>query len=350
VNPRRCFTFVLIGVGSLLSSTYGSTHNWQSYLQIRYTLSDAQNDYASLRRLKLYGQGPILGDWNYYVQFLYKANNQSPTDYRVVIQEANATIRFKSLKLTVGQFKPPFGLERFTSDALLALIDRSQPTDRLIPNGSLGWSFARARGVQIEKRIRPSAQLALGIFEGNGANQPFCGNGPLIAGRITYEPVLNHSRRLRSELAFSWRKDHDINFLGQLPGAPPDYANFVGSDLRENIAFAYDFGNNSISSDYFADRYSSDDPSLPSIDAKGYYFQWAYYALSRKWSAAMRYEVMDPDRSITNSKDICWFTIGATYYLNCDYQKIQANYVFKSEKINKTDDDVLLIQYQQFLM
>jgi phosphate-selective porin len=346
---RRCLCAV--GFTALLcacpSGACASEHTWQSYLQVRYTTSEDQGDYLSLRRLKLFGQGPISDDWSYYLQFLYKANNYSPTDDRIVVQEANAVMRLKSGKLTVGQFKPPFGLERFTSDAVLALIDRSQPTDRLIPNGSLGWSFARARGVQLERQLSTAIGCALGIFDGNGANEPFQGNGPLIVGRLVYKRRWGETRRLRSEIALSWRKDHDIDFLGQLPGAPSGYSSFAGRDIRQNLALAYDTGAGTLRAEYFAAQYDSDKLGLPSIDAQGYYLQWAY-ALSRKWSMAARFETMDPDRSVTNSKDVSWLTIGATYYMNSDYQKIQANYVFRSEKVNEFDNDGLLIQYQRF--
>lgn len=81
-------------------------HDWQSYAQVRYTAPEDQEGYLSLKRLKLFGQGPIAGDWSYYLQFLYKANNHSPTDDHIWTQEANATLATKSGRLTVGQFKP----------------------------------------------------------------------------------------------------------------------------------------------------------------------------------------------------------------------------------------------------
>lgn len=347
---RRSFRVVVFTalLCARLSGACASEHTWQSYSQVRYTTSEDQGDYLSLRRLKLTGQGPVSDDWSYYLQFLYKTNNRSPTDDRIVVQEANAVVRLKSVKVTVGQFKPPFGLERFTSDSVLALIDRSQPTDRLIPNGSLGWSFARGRGAQFECGVGQSAQCAIGMFDGNGANQPFEGNGPLIAGRLAYQPALGESRPFRSEVALSWRKDHDIDFLGQVPGAPSGYSSFAGRDIRQNVAIAYDSGKNSLRSEYFAAQYHSDKPTLPSINAQGYYLQWAY-AVSRKWSMAARFENIDPDRSVANSKDVSWLTIGTTYYMNSDYHKIQVNYVFKSEDVNEFDNDAVVVQYQRFL-
>jgi len=346
VKPYAYLTLALLVCSAAAAGVNAATHDWQSYFQVRYTETEDQGDYLSLRRLKLFGQGPISGDWTYYLQFLYKANNKSQTDDRVVMQEANASTAVKSGKWTVGQFKPPFGMERFTSDYLLPLIDRSQPTDRLIPNGSLGISFARARGAQFERRVG-AARCAVGVFDGNGANEPFDGNGPLIVGRFIYEPR-SAVRRFHSEVALSWRKDHDIDFLGQLPGAPSGYANFSGKDVRQNLAVAYDAGAESIRAEYFAAQYRSDKRGLPSIDAQGYYLQWAH-TMSKKWSTAVRCETMDPDGSVTNSKDASWVTIGATYYIDSDYQKIQFNYVFRSEKVNESDNDALLVQYQRFL-
>lgn len=347
MSPWMRLALASAALGSLLPCAHGSTHNWQSYFQVRYTRSEDQGDYLGLRRLKLFGRGPISGDRTYYLQFLYKANNRSPTDDRIVMQEANSLIPLKSGKLTIGQFKPPFGMERFTPDYELALIDRSQPTDRLIPNGNLGLSFARARGVQLERQLSTAIGCALGIFDGNGANEPFQGNGPLIVGRLVYKRRWGETRRLRSEIALSWRKDHDIDFLGQLPGAPSGYSSFAGRDIRQNLALAYDTGADALRAEYFAAQYDSDKLGLPSIDAQGCYLQWAHTA-SKRWSAAIRYETMDPNQFLTNSKDVSWLTIGATYCIDSDYQKIQANYVFRSEKVNEFDNDALLVQYQRF--
>lgn len=125
---RHLFLASALLAGSVVGGGLdAATHDWQSYVQVRYTSSDDRGDYLSLRRLKLFGQGPLSGDWTYFLQFLYKDGNRSLTDDRIVMQEANVSHPVKSGKLTSGQFRPPFGMERFTSDYLLPLIDRSQP-------------------------------------------------------------------------------------------------------------------------------------------------------------------------------------------------------------------------------
>lgn len=334
-------------LGLFAPYAHSSTHNWQSYSQIRYTQYEDKGGYLSLRRLKLFGRGPISGDRTYYLQFLYRANTNSSTDDHVIVQEANVLVPLKSAKLTIGQFKPPFGMERFTSDYQLDLIDRSQPTERLIPNGSLGLSSARARGVQLERQISKTTAFAVGIFDGNGANEPFDGNGPLAVGRLVYRRQQGEARRIRSDLAFSWRKDHDIDFLGQLPGAPPGYVNFAGRDIRENLALAYDAGANAFRAEFIASQYDSDKPGLPSIDAWGYYIQWAH-TFSEHWTVAARLETLDSDQSTSDSKDASWLTIGATYNIDSNHQRVQVNYVLKNEEADEFDNNTLVVQYQKF--
>ncbi|MGB9618964.1 MAG: porin [Armatimonadota bacterium] len=339
------FLAALMPVASA-SAVAASSHDWKSYFQLRYTEPEDASGYVGLRRLKLYGQGPVYGEWSYFLQFLYKTGNRSATD-GLFLQEANIFRSAWRGKITVGQFKPPFGLERFTADWKLALIDRTQPTDRLIPNGSVGDSFARDYGLQWEGPIGHGFDLALGVFAGSAANGPFTGNGPLVVTRAAYEHRPGSDRRMRAELALSWRRDRDIDFSRQLPGAPAGYSSFRGHDNRENLVLACDVGANSLRAEYFAAQYESGRGTVPSIDAAGYYAQYARM-LSSRWSAAVRLERFDPDCSVRNSKDVSWLTIGVTCYIRGDSEKVQANYILKSEAVNEIENDAFVVQYQRF--
>ena len=346
MNRSAAVLFAVLLAAAMTSTGGAASHDWRSYFQVRYTQPEDAGGYVGLRRLKLYGQGPVTEGCTYFAQFLYKANNRSPTD-GLFVQEANVWAAAGRGRMTFGQFKPPFGMERFTSDWKLALIDRSQPTDRLIPDGSVGDSFARDRGLQWEGAVGPSLNLAVGVFDGNGANEPFLGNGPLLVTRAAYERRRGANGRLRAELALSWRQDHDIDFRGQLPGAPAGYSSFAGHDIRQNLAVACDAGPNSLRAEYLAAQYESGKEGVPSVDASGYYLQYAR-AVSDRWAAAARYERFDPNQSVTSSRDLSWLTLGATWYIRGDFEKVQVNYVFKSERVNEFDNDALLVQYQRF--
>ena len=335
------------GLDPVAPAGYRAPLSWQGYFQVRYTDPEDKDCYVSLRRLKLYGQGPISGSWSYYIQFLYKANNLSASDNRIFLQEIRATLKTAAGKLMIGQFKPPFGMERFTSDAEIALADRSQPTDRLIPNGNLHVSFARDLGFQWERGNETGPSYGLGIFAGSGANRALGGSGPLVAGRLAYQWHNDDSTGLRTEVALSWRRDKNLDFSGQVAGVPAEYSDFSGSDTRWNLALAWDDGLGRLRAECFAVQYHSDENRVKSIAARGFYVQLAR-PVSRRWLAAVRYESIDPDIGITNSKDCQWLTLGGTYYINADLHKIQVNYVFKSERVRESENDVLILQYQRF--
>ncbi len=321
-------------------------NKWVSYFQLRYTNAEDLKGYLGLRRLKLYGQGVFARDWQYYVQLLYKTNNRSATD-GFTIQEFSLTRSLGRTRITLGQFKPPFGMERFTPDWKLAVIDRAQSTDRLIPFGSVGNSFARGRGIQWDTTLG-SVGVALGLFDGNGANQSFAGNGPLLAGRTIYEKYVAPGLLFHTELAAAFRYDRNMDFTAQLPGAPIAYRRFRGRDARSDLAAALETEFWSMRAEYLRARYLGGDAGIPDLSAEGYYVQYSGF-VSRRVALAARYEVFDPNRFVIDSKDIAWSTVGLNWHIRGDFEKLQVNYVFKREKSTELDDDTLMVQYQRFL-
>lgn len=345
---NRGATALVIAIAAAAFSPAGSaaSHNWRSYLQLRYTRPQDSADYFSVRRFKLEGHGPVAEGWQYHLQVLYKNNNRSPTD-GLFLQEANLSRALGRGRITVGQFKPPFGMERFTPDWGLALIDRSQPTDRLIPNGNLGNSFARDRGAQWEGDLKPGIRLAAAVFEGSGANSSFSGSGPLLVARASYRQPGTGSGGARAELAYSTRRDRGIDFRRQLPGAPAGYSHFSGRDVRANAALALESGGFSVRAEYFGVSFRSDRPDVGGVNALGYYVQCSR-ALSARYAVAARYERFDPDRAVRNSHDLGWTTLGATCYLRGEDEKVQVNYVVRSEMVESRGNDALIVQYQRF--
>lgn len=340
--------FVCLLLVCLLCTTgITSASTWQSYGQVRYTAPEDQKGYLSLRRLKLFGQGPIAGDWTYYLQFLYKANNQSPTDDHIWVQEANASLTTKKGKLTIGQFKPPFGMERFTADWIIPFVERTQTTDRLIPDGSIGGSFARDYGIQWQTKRFGGLCVATGAFVGNAANNAFRGNGPLLVSRATYDRARSGNRRFHAEAALSWRKSANIDFSRQLTGAPAGYADFSGHDIRQDVAVSYEWPGNSLHAEYIAAQYRSDRSFVPSIDADGGYVQWTHDVTSR-WQGAVRYEVFSPNTSTNDAKGFAWTTLAVNYRIRSDRDRVQLDYIIKHENAAQVANNALVVQYQQF--
>jgi hypothetical protein len=146
LRPRAVVAGLFLGAGVAILSAQvlppplrdsTALFRWSSYVQLRYTNVEGGEDLYGLRRLKVMMGGNLTSRIQWYAQGLFKDGNDSPTDGRVYFQEAWLRFAFsKEIQLAVGQFKPPFGRERFTPDFLILTIDRSLVTDALTPANS----------------------------------------------------------------------------------------------------------------------------------------------------------------------------------------------------------------------
>ncbi len=209
-----------------------------SYAQIRYTEHDPGRDAWGLRRSKLIFDGGHSGKARYHVQVIYKHNNGSRTDDTLYVQDAYFAFHAGKVGWTIGQFKPPFGLERFEPDARLYFVDRTEATNRLIVNGKLGQSFARDRGVQMDVGWK-AWRLSAGVFAGGGANQNQKSNGPLGVVRLQWKrrgAWRGHRWFVRVGGAGSTRHADDLDLSHALKGVPKLWVkHFAGDDRRMNL-------------------------------------------------------------------------------------------------------------------
>ena len=329
---------------------------WSSYFQLRYTGIEDGEDLYALRRFKLVLRGSLKPHLQYYVQGIFKDGNESGTDGSPYLQEA--WIKYTAWKyghLTIGQFKPPFGMERFTPDWKLDTIDRSQVTDHLVPNGYLGDSFDRDYGVQIDSWLASKRwNYAAAIFSGNGANNSFRGNGPLITGRVVgvlYDSPPHSGKQGRITLggAVSTRKDHDQDFAAALPGtAALGYAQFSGRDTRANLQASADFSPVSFRSEYFYAWFDPNRAPLVEVRASGFYVQGAV-GFCHKFQGVAKYEGFNPDRAVRNKYDLRWTTLGLNWFIRQDRIRLGADYVFKQEAVDRFPNNAVLVQFQYFL-
>ena len=329
---------------------------WNSYLQLRYTGVEDGEDLYALRRFKVMLQGYLKPHLEYYVQGIFKDGNQSNTDGRPYLQEAWIKYTaWKYAQVTIGQFKPPFGMERLQADWQLATIDRSQATDHLIPNGQLGDSFARDRGLQLDAWLASKRlYYAAAVFDGNGANQNFRGNGPLVTGRllgVLYQAPAHSARQDRITFggAVSTRRDHRQDFTQTLPGtASLGFAQFSGRDTHLNLEASANFSPVSLRSEYFYAWFNPNLAPFVEVRASGFYVQGTY-RFCRKLQAVANYEGFDPNRAVRSRYDLRWTTLGLNWLIQGNRIRLGADYVFKREAQNSFPNNALLVQFQFFL-
>ncbi len=267
-----------------------------SYIQVRYTDPSVGEDAWAIRRFKAMLDGGPEDGLRYHVQFIYKTNLQSSTDDQIYLQDAYVIVpASRGLGFKVGQFVPPFGLERFQPDWNLDLVDRTDLTNRMVVNGNLGKSFSRDRGVEGDWD-HGGWQLSAGLFRGEGANMNAKGNGPLGVMRASYGRKGEEGQVpwfWRAGLAGSDRHDHDLNLSGELTGLNKKLTSrFAGRDSRLNAFAEAGWGKVRGQAEYFRAWLSPDRGG--EIAAHGAYGQVAYLPVSQL-ILALRYEWFTPD-------------------------------------------------------
>ena len=347
---RRAIGMVLFGL--LMMGSLGEAApapSVEAYLQSRLTASQSSAPSLSLRRLKLVLDGGI-GSTQYYLQALYKDGNHSATDGQFWVQEAWLRWPVAGGHLTVGQFKPPFGLERFTPDWNLDTIDRSLATDALIPNGKLdsGRGYARDRGVQWDSRLGGKRTwLAVGLFAGQGATTRQDRIDPLLASRMTWTAVAGRHARWTVGGAVSTRDGHDLDFSAALPGTRNlGYNHFNGRDTRWNLETSADTGDWHLRGEYFRAAFDASG-GIPSLQASGYYLQCTYRARPRLL-LTLKHEAIDPRLGVVDRNDVQVTTLGLTYLLDRHRGRLQANHLWRADSGPGQADDLWVAQFQQF--
>ena len=337
--------------------------HFTSYFHLRYSFleNDPDNkineDHWSLRRFKLLADWKLSNTLQFYSQFIYKTSNYSGTDDRIYLQHAFMKLFFiKPLNFKLGQFKPPFGWERFQSDFKLPAIERSQAIDRLIPNGSLGESFVRDYGMQCFGKLSSPFQYEFAVMAGSGAHTNLSDkNAPLLVGRLGFnkkfkEPLFKKSVQLSLQLAHSRRWDSDNNFAKQIPGCDKNmFRHFRGRDNRFDYAIAVNAGSSQFAAEYLSAQFLPDDKGSAKIRAGGWFLEHSCFLMDN-WQYVIKYEHFDPDRDKNNKHDLAWFTVGLDYYFNKNHGRLMLNYIHKNEARDELKNDMVVMQLQYFLL
>jgi phosphate-selective porin len=294
--------------------------------------------------------GEPIPQLHYYFQGVYKTHNFSPTENNITLQEAWLLWKFLPvMKLKMEQFKPPLRLERFTPDEMMFTLERSQATNRLVPNGNLGQSFTRDYGVQIGGFFPgPRCGYEMALMGGNGANNGhILQNGSfLLTGRFTWHPweLKEGGTDLEMGAAMSFRRNHDIKFFLQIPGSTRlGYYHFDSTDWWQNICFSLEKERVSLSGEGFWARYHSYQSDHPSLNASGYYIQGAYF-LHPRLQAVAKFEYFDPNNGANDQR---WTTLGLNFYLVGNQLKLMADYIFKTEQ-REIHNDIFILRLQFF--
>ena len=162
------------------------------------------SDGTEMRRSRLSVAGTFLKDWQYRVEYEFATSSAALTDAYVTY---NA---YKPVVVTLGQFKPPFGMEALSQDKSATFMERALPFYLVSP------VVVRAPGAMLSSS-GTQWSAAVGVFGEPVGNAQGGDEGYGAAARATYAPLSIGSRIVHLGLSGQWRdptQDNSTNTTG----------------------------------------------------------------------------------------------------------------------------------------
>ncbi len=159
---------------------------------------------TEMRRSRLSLGGSLLKDWQYRVEYEFATGSAALTDAYITY---NAK---KPLVVTVGQFKPPFGMEALSQDKSATFMERALPFYLVSP------LIVRAPGAMLGTSWS-NGSAAAGVFGEPIGNTQAGDEGYGAAARATWAPYLAGTQLLHLGVGAQYRvptQDNSTNATG----------------------------------------------------------------------------------------------------------------------------------------
>lgn len=202
--------------------------NWNGYIQTRFSDDFRSNTGFSVRRAKLWIDGPVpdVTNLTFRMQGIFRYQTSGTLMLQDVYGEYNLPFGF----VRAGQFVPDFSLERQQGDAFIPLIERAAVVNELIPSGD---TYARDIGAEIVFEPKGVGfHSSFGIYNGNGGNTKSNEDRQfLYINRTTYDIRFPDNLSWTNGFSVAYRDKKDLSF----PGILGNSRTFSGGDFRWGI-------------------------------------------------------------------------------------------------------------------
>ena len=275
--------------------------SWNGYAQLRFTTDLNKAHSFEMRRMKLWVKdAPGFSDhWGYKVQTTISSSQNE----KFFLQDVEAFYRKDNFNISFGQFTPRFSLQRFQSDAIIPLTERSPVIQSLVPAAGLGGRDIGIEGTFFGRNKH--FQTWVGIFNGDGIKKyRFTQNGVMVTNQTALNLLNNH---LHTGYSIMFRKADQL----QLTSLLPDSVTFSGNEFRYNIFAKYHYKDFNIQAEYLQ-------ANLNGESAAGYYLL-ATLDLKKNQLVASWNEYAGLSKSATDSQIV---HLGYNYLMDKDKRKI----------------------------
>lgn len=292
--------------------------------QYDYNFFSPDDNTFKFKRARIGVTGAVAKDFTYYV--VLETAPLLSTNRSVYLLDAFITYHYSDwAKLSVGQFKQPFGLEVNTACNNLTTIERSMVSDQLVaPQRDLGLMLL---GGSKESKLKYS----IALLNGNGISEKDNNTKKDFSSRISYKPFDFLTVGGSYRYGFPITNDKDRTTYGA-------DAEFKYKNLKVVGEYIYDEG----SFNAAASAGCGAAPATLGPKRQGAYVTASYLT---KWNIEPVYKYEFFDSCLDFSQNMTQaVTFGANYYFN-KATRIQVNYQYKVEYF-EIDNDALLVQLQ----
>lgn len=348
--------------GCMESTSSDSGPKIIGYLQpeFRYELNGDNADGTSkdaaswcFRRARIGLTGTIPYDFSYYVIGEFSSFQNGP-----YILDAFITYnRFKPwFKVSMGQFKKPFGLELSTGCQDLYTINRSRVVEELTaPDRDLGIMLSGTSGTKSFFGLTNENLISwsLSVTNGTGKNV-FDGDlSKDVVGRVVLSPFDFLS--VGASYMTGKKKNADVTVKEK------DEKMRYGADIQIKkynfiLQAEYVYGSDKGSKLVGGGCGATPELVMGNFESNGYFAQ-IMYNTKYKVMPVLKYEYYDPDMKLENydhtAYSVSTTTFGLNYYPN-DWTRLQVNYLYRSEtsssseliNFNEYPNDMIQLQLQ----
>lgn len=253
----------------------------------------------------------------------------------------------KYFKVSMGQFKSPFGLEVNTPCFALHTIERSLVTNQLsTPLRELGIMFLGAIGKE-----RDIVSYKGAILNGTGINHLDDNSNKDIAGRVVVAPI----NWIKVGVSYRAGMSGLINSTGDQKKRTRYAADLTVEKMNFRLQGEYIWGEDE---GLFAATGGGCGKSTLELDIYKKNGFWGQIMYMTPWGIepVIKYEVYNPNGTeykyfdVTQNYGQSTWTFGINYFLN-DWTRVQINYLYNAEEtvgtqVNEFDNDALFIQVQ----
>jgi phosphate-selective porin OprO and OprP len=260
----------------------------------------------------------------------------------------------RTFMVKFGQYKVPFGRQQITSSGSQQFVDRSLVSD----------TFARGRdtGIQLWGRLLgDKVEWRAGAFNGNGLtrtindNDSFQWNARVMIqpnGVVPLATGLGNSGALYSESDFE-STDKPIWAVAANYEKNNFHRTTTNIDLKDQV-WEFDgifkYKGLFLTGDVYLREREPEPPANggPAVkfDSNGWYVQGGYlFGSRRQWELAGRYGSLDPS-ALVNTNDLTEWRVGASFYYQRHFLKVQADFGRLENKANGQGNDEFRVQTQ----